>query len=63
MASELEFRIGQHREAPTGKALVRIRPFDRTHEADVRDLLVRCLREVAPPSVQAQLEAYIGLTP
>lgn len=60
MASELEFHPEQHRGAPTGRALAHIRPFDRTYEAGVRDLLVRCLREIAPPSVQAQLEAYIA---
>jgi GNAT superfamily N-acetyltransferase len=59
MASELEFCPEQHREAPTGKALVLIRPFDRTYEVEARNLFIRCLREIAPPSMQSQLEAYI----
>jgi len=42
MASELEFHPEQHRKAPIGKALVDIRPFDWTYEAEVRDLLIRC---------------------
>lgn len=62
MASELEFHREGYREATTGagKALVHIRPFDRTYEAKVRDLLTSCLREIAPPSMQAQLDAYIA---
>ena len=59
MASELRFHSEPHREGPAGKVLVTLRPFNRTYEAEVRDLLVRCLREIAPPSAQAQLEAYI----
>lgn len=37
-----------------------IRPFDRAYEARVQGLLIGCLRELAPPSAQAQLEAYIA---
>ena len=60
MASELRFHPEQHRGAPTGQALALIRLFDRAYETEVRDLFVRCLREIAPSSVQAQLEAYIA---
>lgn len=40
-------------------APVLLRPFDRAYEAAARDLLVRCLREIAPPA-RAELEAYIA---
>jgi GNAT superfamily N-acetyltransferase len=60
MASELEFYPEQRREAPTREALGLIRPFDRTYEAEARNLFIRCLREIAPPSMQSQLEAFIA---
>jgi GNAT superfamily N-acetyltransferase len=59
MASELRLHPEQHREASIGKALGLIRPLDRTYEAEARNLFIRCLREIAPPSMQSQLEAYI----
>lgn len=60
MASALKFRPERHRGATAGTPLGAIRPFEQTHEAEVRDLLARCLREIAPPSAQAAVEAYIA---
>ncbi len=52
-------------ERPRGVAAetphLRIRRFDRSYEAEARDLFVRCLREIAPPSARAELEAYIAM--
>ena len=60
MASELKSHPERHRGATADMPLGLIRPFDRTHEAEVRDLLARCLREIAPPSAQVAVEAYIA---
>jgi len=60
MASELKSHPERHRGATADVPLGLIRPFDRTHEAEVRDLLARCLREIAPPSAQVAVEAYIA---
>src|SRR3712207_6490073 len=60
MASELKFRPERHRGAAADIPAVLIRPFDRAYEAEVRDLLARCLREIAPPSAQVEVEAYIA---
>ncbi len=46
--------------APADMPHLLIRPFDRTYEAEVRDLLARCLREIAPPSARVEVEAYIA---
>lgn len=46
------------RDAPADPRPVLIRPFDRTHTAGVQDLFVRCIREMAPPSARAEIEAY-----
>jgi putative acetyltransferase len=45
--------------APPGWLL---RPYSQAHEAEVRDLLLRCLREITVPSaqVEAEIEAYIA---
>jgi GNAT superfamily N-acetyltransferase len=59
MASEPTFPE-RHRGAPAGMPLVLIRPFDRMYEAEVRDLLARCLREIASPSARVEAEAYIA---
>ncbi len=48
------------RGAGAGKADPLIRPFERRYEAAARDLFVRCLREIAPPSMQTHLDAYIA---
>ena len=60
MASDLQFHPERHRGAATGIPPVPIRPFDRAYEAEVRELLARCLREIAQPSAQAEVEAYIA---
>jgi GNAT superfamily N-acetyltransferase len=59
MASDLQFHPERHRGAAADIPAVLIRPFDRAYEAEVRDLLARCLREIAPPA-QAEVEAYIA---
>lgn len=58
MTSSLQTLPGRH--PPGAEPPVLIRPFDRAREAEVRDLFVTCLREVAPTSMQAVLDAYIA---
>lgn len=60
MASELKPPPERHRGATVEAPCSLIRPFDRTREAEVRDLLARCLHEIAPPSARAEIDAYIA---
>jgi putative acetyltransferase len=59
IASELEGPKRQE-EAPAGMLAVLTQPFDPVHEAEVRDLFTRCIREIAPLSARAEVDAYIA---
>ncbi|MBL6081996.1 GNAT family N-acetyltransferase [Belnapia sp. T18] len=59
VASELKVHQ-QQQEAPADVLAVLIRPFDRVHEFEVWNLFVQCIREIAPPSARAEVDAYIA---